>query len=249
MVRAEKLTKKFEGKAAVDRLNLNVKKGSIYGLVGVNGSGKTTVIKHLAGVYKADSGTVTMEDKGIYDNPAAKARIGYVADELYFFNGYCLKSLAGFYGRLYKTFSKERFRHLVELMGLDEKRRVTKFSKGMQKQAAIALSLSTMPDFLLLDEPIDGLDPIVRKKVFEEIIDDVAARQMTVLISSHNLKEMDGICDTIGIIKDGKMLLEQELDELKAGMQKTLAADSRRGEPSLDEIFIHVYENGGTNND
>ena len=246
MIRAENLTKKFEGKAAIDSLNLNIKKGSIYGLVGINGSGKTTAIKHLAGIYKADSGTLTFEEQSIYDNPLIKARIGYVADELYFFNGYGLKRLAGFYSRLYNTFSYERFDKLVEVMGLDTKRRVTKFSKGMQKQAALALSLSIMPDFLLLDEPIDGLDPIVRKKVFEEIIDDVAARQMTVLISSHNLKEMDGICDTIGIIKDGKMLMEKDLDDLKATTQN--AMDSDKGEPSLDEIFIYVYENEGDNN-
>ena len=238
MIRIENLTKKFEGKAAIDGLNLNIKKGSIYGLVGVNGSGKTTAIKHLAGIYKADSGKVTLEEQDIYDNPAIKARIGYVSDELYFFNSYSLKRLARFYKNLYKTFNHERFNKLVGSMGLDIKRRVTGFSKGMQKQVALILSLSIMPDFLLLDEPIDGLDPIVRKKVFEEIIDDVAARQMTVLISSHNLKEMDGICDTIGIIKDGKMLMEKDLDDLKASMT---------GEPSLDEIFIYIYENGGSN--
>ena len=243
MIKTENLTKNFEGKTAIENLNLNIKKGSIYGLVGVNGSGKTTAIKHLAGIYKADSGTVTLEEQNIYDNPIAKARIGYVADELYFFNGYGLKRLAGFYNNLYKTFNYKRFDELVEVMGLDTKRRVTKFSKGMQKQAALALALSIMPDFLLLDEPIDGLDPIVRKKIFEEIIDDVAARQMTVLISSHNLKEMDGICDTIGIIKDGKMLMEKDLDDLKTTMIKVI--DSDRGEPSLDEIFIYVYENGG----
>ena len=240
MIKITNLTKNFEGVNALSNLNLNVKKGSIYGLVGVNGSGKTTTIKHLAGIFKADGGDVLLDEQSIYDNPVMKSKIGYVADDLYFFNGYNLKKLAKFYQKMYKTFSMERFNQLVEITGLDVKRRVSKFSKGMQKQAAITLSLSIMPEFLLLDEPIDGLDPIVRKKVFQEIIDDVAARQMTVLISSHNLKEMDGICDHIGIIKDGKMLMEKELDELKSTMQKSLA--SEHGEPSLDEIFIHVYE-------
>ena len=247
MIKITNLVKNFEGFPAVNNLNLHVKKGSIYGLVGVNGSGKTTTIKHLAGIFKADSGQVLLDDQAIYDNPAQKAKIGYVADDLFFFNGYNLKKLAKFYQKMYKTFNMERFSHLVELTGLDIKRRVSKFSKGMQKQAALALALSIMPEFLLLDEPIDGLDPIVRKKIFQEIIDDVAARQMTVLISSHNLKEMDGICDHIGIIKDGKMLMEKELDELKSIMQESLS--SEHGEPSLDEIFIHVYESEGIDND
>ena len=243
MIKTINLAKNFDGFFAIDNLNLNVKKGSIYGLVGVNGSGKTTTIKHLAGIYKADGGQVLFDEQEIYDNPALKAKIGYVADDLYFFNGYSLKKLAKFYQKMYKTFNMERFDQLVALTGLDIKRRVSKFSKGMQKQAALTLSLSIMPEFLLLDEPIDGLDPIVRKKIFQEIIDDVAARQMTVLISSHNLKEMDGICDHIGIIKDGKMLMEKDLDELKQTMQAKLV--SEHGTPSLDEVFIHVYENEG----
>ena len=243
MITIKNLIKNFEGHLALPGLDMNIKKGSIYGLVGVNGSGKTTTIKHLAGVYKADGGSVLFDGEEIYDNPPVKAKIGYVPDELYFFHGYNLKKLAKFFQKMYRTFSMERFDRLVELTALDTKRRVSKFSKGMQKQAALTISLSIMPELLLLDEPIDGLDPIVRKKIFAEIIDDVAARQMTVLISSHNLKEMDGICDTIGIIKGGKMLLEKDLDELKQTMQNTLVSEHLP--PSLDEIFIHVYETGG----
>ena len=243
MIKVSGLNKNFEGFLALDNLNINIKKGSIYGLVGVNGSGKTTTIKHLAGVFKADSGQLLFDGEEIYDNPAVKAKIGYVADDLYFFHGYNLKKLAKFYSKMYKTFNMERFDRLVGLTELDIKRRVSKFSKGMQKQAALTIALSIMPEFLLLDEPIDGLDPIVRKKIFTEIIDDVAARQMTVLISSHNLKEMDGICDSIGIIKGGKMLMEKDLDELKTSMQNTMVSEHLP--PSLDEIFIHVYETGG----
>jgi len=127
----------------------------------------------------------------------------------------------------------------MELLELDPKRRVSRFSKGMQKQAALVLALSIQPEVLLLDEPIDGLDPIVRKGIFQWIIEDVADRQMTVLISSHNLKEMDGICDTVGIIKNGKMLMERDLDELKADMANKV--ESEHLPPTLDEIFIHIY--------
>jgi ABC-2 type transport system ATP-binding protein len=146
---------------------------------------------------------------------------------------------------MYANWNETRFAELVELMGLDLKRRIGRFSKGMQKQAALSLVLSTMPEVLLLDEPIDGLDPIVRKKIFTWIIEDVADRKMTVLISSHNLKEMDGICDSVGIIKDGKMLLESDLDELKAVMAQN--PEFEHQPPSLDEIFIFVYEKEAAN--
>jgi len=239
MIKINGLTKNFDGFTALNNLDMNVKTGSIYGLVGVNGSGKTTIIKHLAGVYKADTGIVEVDGEGVFDNEKVKARIGYVADELYFFPQYNLKMLSKFYKGMYKSWSSDRFTELTEMMGLNISRRVGRFSKGMQKQAMLSLVLSCMPEFLLLDEPIDGLDPIVRKRVFEWIIDDVAARKMTVLISSHNLKEMDGICDCVGIIKEGKMMLEEDLDDLKAKMRDM--AISEYSPPSLDEIFIYVY--------
>jgi ABC-2 type transport system ATP-binding protein len=240
MIEVKNLTKNFDGFDALNSLTLTVNKGSIYGLVGVNGSGKTTVIKHIAGIYAADSGSVTVEGSPAFDNFEVKAKMGYVSDDLYFFPSYNLKMLGKFFGGLYKNWNGVRFQELIALMGLDVKRRVSRFSKGMQKQAALALSLSSMPEFLLLDEPIDGLDPIVRSRIFKWIIDDVAERQMTVLISSHNLKEMDGICDTVGIIKEGKMLMERDLDELKVEMSGNPAFTHQP--PSLDEIFIHVYE-------
>jgi len=244
MVTVSGLKKSFDSYNALNGLDLNVKKGSIYGLVGVNGSGKTTVIKHLAGVYKADSGQILIDGAEVYDNAALKARMSYVPDDLYFFPQYNLKMLGRFYKNMYHTWSDKRFTELTTLMELDIKRRVGRFSKGMQKQAALTLALSTKPEILILDEPIDGLDPIVRKRIFTWIIEDVADRQMTVLISSHNLKEMDGICDTVGIIKSGRTLIERDLDELKAEMQEK--AISEHLPPSLDEIFIHVYENETT---
>ena len=241
MVQINNLSKDFDGYKALNGLNLSVNKGSIYGLVGVNGSGKTTVIKHLAGVYKPDSGSILVDGTEVYDNEKVKARMNYVPDDLYFFPQYNLKMLRKFHKSTYKTWSDDRFNELIALMELDEKRSVGRFSKGMQKQAALTLALAAQPELLILDEPIDGLDPIVRKRIFTWIIEDVADRQMTVLISSHNLKEMDGICDTVGIIKGGKMLIEQDLDELKAEMQEK--AISEHLPPSLDEIFIYVYEN------
>jgi ABC-2 type transport system ATP-binding protein len=238
MIKINNLTKKFDDFFALEKFNLQVSKGSIYGLVGVNGAGKTTIIKHLAGVFKADEGSINVCEADVYDNEKIKSRIGYIPDDLYFFPQYNLKMLGKFYAAMYKNWSEKRFCELIALMNLNSTRRVGRFSKGMQKQAALALVLATTPDVLLLDEPIDGLDPIVRKKIFEWIIGDVADRQMTVLISSHNLKEMDGICDTVGIIKNGKMIIESDLDELKTNMSDKFEHQP----PSLDEIFIYVYE-------
>ncbi|MCL2603706.1 MAG: ABC transporter ATP-binding protein [Defluviitaleaceae bacterium] len=227
MIEIRNLTKAFDGFTALNGLDLHVKQGSIYGMVGVNGAGKTTAIKHLAGVYRQDAGEVRIDGIPVYDNAALKARVGYIPDELYFFPFYTMGMQRGFLRRMYGERGKwndERYEKMRGLMGLDEKRRLGKFSKGMQKQAAFIFAMSAMPDVLLLDEPIDGLDPIVRKVVFELIIEDVAQRGLTVLISSHNLKEMDGICDAVGIIKAGRMGIERDLDDLKADVHKIQVA-------------------------
>jgi len=224
MVQIENLTKNFDGFTALNKLNLNIKKGSIYGLVGINGSGKTTAIKHLAGIYRQDSGTVTLDGTPVYDNAALKAKVGFISDELYFFPNYNIKNLRKFYAGMYSTWNEERYQHLLAMFKLDDRRKVGKFSKGMQKQAAFIFAMSIMPDFLLLDEPIDGLDPIVRRLIMQEVINDVAVREMTVLVSSHNLKEMDGICDAIGIIKSGRMVIERDLDDLKSDVHKVQMA-------------------------
>jgi len=247
MVQIESLTKNFDGFTALNKLDLNIKKGSIYGLVGINGSGKTTAIKHLAGIYRQDSGTVTLDGAPVYDNAALKAKVGFISDELYFFPNYNIKNLRKFYMEMYNTsWNEERYQHLLAMFKLDDKRKVGKFSKGMQKQAAFIFSMSIMPDFLLLDEPIDGLDPIVRRLIMQEVINDVAEREMTVLVSSHNLKEMDGICDAIGIIKSGRMVIERDLDDLKSDVHKVQLAFST--EVDTKELGLQVLheENRGS---
>ena len=225
MVQITNLTKTFDTFTALNQLNLNIKKGSIYGLVGINGAGKTTAIKHLAGLYQPDQGTVTIDSQPVYDNQHIKARVGFIPDDLYFFPNYNLKSLHRFYKTMYApSWNQERYEYLLNMFKLDPKRKVGKFSKGMQKQSAFIFQMSIMPDFLLLDEPIDGLDPIVRRLIMQEVINDVADRDMTVLVSSHNLKEMDGICDAIGIIKNGRMVIERDLDDLKSDVHKVQLA-------------------------
>ena len=224
MIKVNNLDKSFDGFKALSDLNLNVKKGSIYGLVGTNGAGKTTLIKHVTGVLKPDHGEVEIEGENVYENILLKERVGYIPDDLYFFSTYNLKESAKFYRSVYPNWSQERYEHMVKQFELSDKRKLSKFSKGMQKQAAFILTMSSMPDYLILDEPIDGLDPIIRKLVWKYIVEGVAEREMTVLVSSHNLRELEGICDSIGILSKGRMMIERDLDELKSDIHKIQVA-------------------------
>ena len=224
MIKVQNVDKSFDGFKALHNLDLNVKKGSIYGLVGTNGAGKTTLIKHVTGILKQDSGSITIEDVPVYENLDMKQRMGYIPDDLYFFSSYNLKESAQFYKSLYLNWNGDRYAQMVKRFELNEKRKLSKFSKGMQKQAAFILTMSSMPDYLILDEPIDGLDPIIRKLVWKYVVEDVAERSMTVLVSSHNLREMEGICDSIGILNKGEMMIERDLDELKSDIHKIQVA-------------------------
>ncbi|MDR0571096.1 MAG: ABC transporter ATP-binding protein [Clostridiales Family XIII bacterium] len=224
MIEVTSLTKTYGKTAALTGLDINVKKGSVYGLVGVNGSGKTTVLKHIAGVLRADAGRVLIEGEEVYENIGLKSRMAFIPDDLYFFGSYTLKESARFYGKLYPGWDAGFYGEMRALFALDDGKKLSRFSKGMQKQAAFVLCMSAMPDYLILDEPIDGLDPMVRQLVRQRLVEGVAERGMTVLVSSHNLREMEGICDSIGILSKGRMLIERDLDELKTDIHKVQAA-------------------------
>lgn len=220
MIEVKGLVKTFDKFTALNNLNLNVKKASIYGLVGVNGAGKTTIIKHLIGTYRQDHGEIRIDGQDIYENTKLKQRMGVIPDELYFIPNYSMKMTKSFYSNLYNNFNEQRYNHLMQIFKLNDKKPLSKFSKGMQKQASFILNMSIMPDILILDEPLDGLDPAVRRTIIQEILTDVAERELTVLVSSHNLKEMEGICDSIGIMKNGKMIIERDLDDLTSDVNK-----------------------------
>ncbi|MDR0424829.1 MAG: ABC transporter ATP-binding protein [Clostridiales Family XIII bacterium] len=224
MIEVIGLDKRFDKLQALSALDLHVKKGSLYGLVGVNGSGKTTALKHITGILRGDAGTVRIDGAEVYENPEVKGRVSFIPDDLYFFNTYSLKSSAKFYSRIYKQWDWECYNGMLSHFKLDEKLKLSRFSKGMQKQAAFILAMSSTPDCLVLDEPIDGLDPLARKLVWKYIVDGVADRSMTVLVSSHNLREMEGVCDSIGILDKGSMVIERDLDELKSDIHKIQVA-------------------------
>jgi ABC-2 type transport system ATP-binding protein len=224
MIEMKNVSKAFNRLNAVENVDLLIERGSIYGLIGSNGAGKTTLIKLLAGIYLQDEGSVIIEGEPVFENLRLKERMFYIPDQPYFLPQYNTKQMAQFYKSIYPSWSEERFQTLVAWFELDIKKKIHTFSKGWQRQAAFILALSTKPDILILDEPMDGLDPIVRKKVKNILIQDVADREMTILISSHNLRELEDICDHVGIIHKGQILIEKELDELKSDVHKVQVA-------------------------
>ena len=220
MLEMKNVTKTFGNFRALDDLTLTVPSGRVYGLVGPNGAGKSTAIRHLTGVYRPDSGSVTMDEQPIYENPAVKATIGYIPDEIFYYPSATLEDMRKFYRGIYPTFDDALFDKLYDVFQLPKRTPIRRFSKGMQKQAAFWLALSAMPDYLILDEPVDGLDPVMRRQVWSLMMGDVAERGTTVLVSSHNLRELEDVCDHVGIMDHGHVLLERSLAQLQDNMVK-----------------------------
>ncbi len=246
MIEVLNLTKTYGKYKALDGLNLHVKQGSVFGLLGPNGSGKTTLIKHLVGVFENETGTVKIDGKDVFDNAEVKGEIIYIPDDVFFFSQYSILETAKFYASLYPNWSWERFETLKQAFPIDVKRRVTKLSKGMQKQVAFWLSICARPKVMILDEPVDGLDPVMRKKVWNLVLQDVVEYGTTVLVSSHNLRELEDICDHVGIMFNGKMMIERELDNMKSDIHKLqLAYAGDIPEKILDsESILHQTQSG-----
>ena len=220
MIEVRDAVKKFDGFAALDGANLLVPQGSVYGLVGPNGAGKSTLIRHLTGIYRQDGGTVRVNGQPVWENAPLKARIAAIPDDWYYFMQSTVRDMMRFYKGFYPSFSTERYEKLKEVFNIDEKRTIRRLSKGMQKQVAFWLALSCMPDYLILDEPVDGLDPVMRRQVWSLVMGDVAQRGTTVLVSSHNLRELEDVCDHVGIMDHGRVLLERSLAQLQDNMVK-----------------------------
>lgn len=234
MIKVKNVTKKFDDFLALKGLDINVEKGSVYGLVGPNGAGKTTILKILSGVYRQNDGTVEIDNEPVFENMKIKERMTFISDDLFFYSTYTIKDTAKYYAGIYENWSWERFNALKEIFKIDINRKVRRLSKGMQKQVAFWMSVSAQPDIMLLDEPVDGLDPVMRRNVWRLMLSDVADRGTTVIVSSHNLRELEDVCDHVGIMHEGKIVLEKALDDLKGNTHKLqLAFD---GEVSADLI-------------
>ena len=240
MLQMKNVTKSFDGFKALDDLTLTVPKGAVYGLVGPNGAGKSTAIRHLTGIYRPDCGEITLEGAPIYENPSAKGRIGYIPDDIFYFPSATLEEMRKFYRGIYPRFDDELFERLYDIFHLPKKSPIRRFSKGMQKQAAFHLTLCTRPDVMILDEPVDGLDPVMRRQVWSLMLSDVAQRGTTVLVSSHNLRELEDVCDHVGIMDSGRILLERSLADMQGSTTKLqLVGDVP---PSLD--ILHETSSG-----
>ena len=220
MLEMKNVTKSFGKFKALDDLSMCVPKGSVYGLVGPNGAGKSTAIRLMTGIYRPDSGSITLEGLPVYENPTNKVRIGYIPDDIFYFPSASMEEMRKFYKGIYPQFDDALYEKLFEAFELPRKSPIRRFSKGMQKQAAFHLSLCTHPELLILDEPVDGLDPVMRRQVLSLILSDVAGNGTTVLISSHNLRELEDICDHVGIMDHGKMLLERSLADMQGATHK-----------------------------
>ncbi len=242
MIEVKQVVKSFDGFCALDNLTMTVPKGSIYGLVGPNGAGKSTILRHLCGVYRPDSGQITLEGAPVYDNPAVKRRMVTIPDELYYFGSDSIRDMMRFYAKVYPQFDPVRYKKLAEAFpGLDERKPIRRMSKGMQKQAAFWLALSCRPDYLLLDEPVDGLDPVMRRQVWSLLMGDVAEHGTTVLVSSHNLRELEDVCDHVGLLSHGKVALERSLTDLQGGTVKLQVVFAEGELPQLDEDIAVLH--------
>ena len=243
MLKMHEVTKTFGSFTAISNLNMTVPKGAVYGLVGPNGAGKSTAIRLLTGIYRPDCGSISLAGAPVYENPTAKSRMCYIPDEIFFFPSANLEEMRKYYKGFYRDFDDALFDRLYEVFQLPQKSQIRRFSKGMQKQAAFQLSLCTCPELLVLDEPLDGLDPVMRRQVLSLILSDVAQRGTTVLVSSHNLRELEDICDYVGIMDKGRMLLERSL----ASMQGNTVKLQIVGDAPVNLEILHTATSGRLN--
>ena len=221
MIRVENVCKDFDGFRALSHLNMHVPKGSIYGLVGPNGAGKSTIIRHIVGDFRQDTGSVLVDGAPIYENIEKKAKIAFIPDDIFYFMQANTNDMKKFYQSIYPSFDAELFEKLkVCFPAVNVKRNIRNLSKGMQKQVAFWLAICCRPELLILDEPVDGLDPVMRRQIWSLMMNDVAERGTTVLVSSHNLRELEDVCDHVGIMDHGSLLLERSLSELQGGVSK-----------------------------
>ena len=224
MIEVRKVTKRFDGFAALSDMTMTVPTGAVYGLVGPNGSGKSTILRHIMGIYRQDEGEVLVDGQPVYENPAVKARIAYIPDDVFYFPQAGVRDMMLYYKGIYPAFDTGRYEKLKEVFQLDERQPIRRMSKGMQKQAAFWLAMCLMADIMVLDEPVDGLDPVMRRQIWGLLMADAAERGLTVLVSSHNLRELEDVCDHVGILDRGHLLLERSLSELQENICKVQLA-------------------------
>ena len=246
MIDIRSVVKSFDGFNALDGVDMHVSTGSVYGLVGPNGAGKTTLMNTLCGIYKANAGQITVDGIPVYENNEAKKRIVYISDDVFYFHNSTTQSLKNLYKDIYPDFDDKMFEEYAKYFpSINPKAAIRRLSKGMKKQVAFWITICCKPDILVLDEPVDGLDPMMRHQVWGLILNEVASRDITVLISSHNLRELEDVCDTVGIMNKGKIVIEASLDTLKSKLFKVQVSFSDETDPSaLGLNILHTKQTG-----
>lgn len=220
MIEAVNLTKKFDSIVAVDHISATIKSGSVFGLIGTNGAGKSTFLRMAAGVLKPDEGTITVDGMSVFENPSAKKKFFYISDDQYFFSNAAPTEMMSYYKMMYPGYDEPRFHSLMKNFGLDENRKINTFSKGMKKQLSVICGICAGTDYLYCDETFDGLDPVMRQAVKSIFANDMEERNLTPIIASHNLRELEDICDHVGLLHKGGILLSKDLDEMKMKIHK-----------------------------
>lgn len=224
MIKFQNVTKRFDNFIALDNIDLEIDKGSAYGLLGSNGAGKSTILRLISGVYSADGGSVEIDGEKVFDNAHVKEKVFFVNDETVQFGDFTLEGLSHYSKMFYPNYDDDKFEELWEILKLPRRKKLANFSKGMKRQAIVICALASQPDYLLLDEAFDGLDPTMRIIVKRMIVDSMVDNQMTVVISSHNLKEIDEFCDTVGLLHKGKIIFNRDLDSVKGNVHKVQTA-------------------------
>lgn len=220
MIEAKNLTKRFGDIVAVDHISATIRDGSVFGLIGTNGAGKSTFLRMLSGVLRPDEGSVTIDEKEVYEDVQVKSRFFYISDDQYFFNNATPEEMMNFYTVVYPGFDKKRFEHLMKAFELDKRRKINTFSKGMKKQVSVICGVCAGTDYLFCDETFDGLDPVMRQTVKSIFVGDMEERNLTPIIASHNLRELEDICDHVGLLHKGGILLSRDLDDMKLSIHK-----------------------------
>lgn len=220
MIKADNLTKRFQGVTAVDHIHAEIQDGTVFGLIGTNGAGKSTFLRMAAGILKPDEGTITLDGEAVFEDIRVKARCFYIPDEPYFLGNGTADDMKTFYQGIYPNFDTDRFDRLLKSFELDGRRKIQTFSKGMKKQLAVLLGICAGTDYLFCDETFDGLDPVMRQTVKSLFANDIEERHLTPVIASHNLRELEDICDHVGLLHRGGMLLSKDLDDMKMNIHK-----------------------------
>ena len=239
MIIGKDVCKSFDGFKALNNASFHVEKSSVYGLVGPNGAGKSTLLRNITGIFKPDEGNISVAGENVFENPSVKEKIAFIPDDVFYFKQSTLDDMMKYYAGIYKNFDKDLYVKLCDCFpAIDRKMRIRRMSKGMQKQSAFLLAVSMRPEILVLDEPVDGLDPVMRKQIWNILLNEVSKYDVTVLVSSHNLRELEDVCDYVGIMNKGKVIIERSLTELQGSVSKVQIAFD--GEVPEFEKYVNV---------